>query len=194
MERRYFVRANRKGPPPACDQIIGERTSGRYKLQLNATDRLRLDVAVAQGREIVSWAGAGQFDTRRVDEVVGEGPTGTGAFGLYLVNVFDNSGVHFRYLGQKTVAGRSLLEYRFTVPVEASGYRVSGHEGWHYTAYDGTFQIDPETLELLRLDLRTDELPPETGMCEARTTLEYQHMHHIFCAPLRTAEQALSHP
>jgi hypothetical protein len=176
VERSYFKHAEHNGPPPSCDQISGDRKMGRNKLQLYASDRLRLDVAVAEGREIVSWAGAGKFDSRSVDEIVGEGPTGTGAFGLHLVDVFANSGVHFQYLGEKEANGKSVLEYRFTVPARASGYRIRGAGDWHFTAYDGTFQIDGQSLELDRLDIRTDELPPDTGMCEARTKLEYQHL------------------
>jgi hypothetical protein len=136
-----------------------------------------LDVAVSQGLEIFSWAGAGKFDSRTVDEVVGEGPTGTGAFGLHLVDVFSNTGTHFQYQGEKTVDGNGVLEYRFTVPTKASNYRIRGNGAWHFTAYDGTFQLDAGTLELQRLNLRTDELPPDTGMCESGTSLEYQKLH-----------------
>jgi hypothetical protein len=48
-------------------------------------DLVRLDVAVADGREILSWPGASRFDNRRVDQIVTSGPTSTGAFGTYLV-------------------------------------------------------------------------------------------------------------
>ncbi len=176
IERRYYKHGDSK-TPPSCDQISGDRRTGRTKLQLYATDRLRMDVAVADGREMVSWVGAGKFDSRRVDEIVGEGPTGTGAFGGHLVDIFNNAGVHFRYLGEKIVGGKSELEYRFTVPLLASNYRIRGGLDWHLAAYDGTFQIDGKSLELDRLELRTDELPLDTGMCEAGTKLEYQQIH-----------------
>ncbi|HTS30960.1 MAG TPA: hypothetical protein VMH81_34045 [Bryobacteraceae bacterium] len=177
VERHYFKPAGDHKAPPSCDQVSADRKTGRTKLQLYATDRLRLDVAVADGREIVSWVGAGKFDTRRVDEVVGEGPTGTGAFGGHLVDIFNNPGVHFAYLGEKAISGRQVLEYRFTVPVQASNYRIRGAEDqWHFTAYDGSFQVDRQTLELAWLDLRTDELTPDTGMCEAGTKLEFQRL------------------
>jgi len=176
VERRYFRLKNDKAHASSCDQVMGDRASGRTKLQLYATDRLRLDVAVADGHEIASWAGAGKFDARSVDEIVGEGPTATGAFGLHLVDVFDNAGVHFEHLGEKTVGGRSVFEYRFTVPIDASNYKVRGGTNWHFTDYDGTFQIDSQTFDLERLSIRTDELPPDTGMCEARSALEYQHL------------------
>jgi hypothetical protein len=176
VERSYYKHGDQK-TPPSCDQISGDRKTGRTRLQLYATDRLRLDVAVAEGREIVSWVGAGKFDSRRVDAIVGDGPTGTGAFGGHLVDVFNNPGVDFHYLGEKTVDGKNVLEYRFTVSREVSNYQIRGASNeWHVTAYDGTFQVDGQSLELQRLALRTDQLPPDTSMCEAGTRLEYQHV------------------
>src|ERR1051325_9873887 len=163
VERRYFRHTDHNRPPASCDQISGDKKTGRRKLALYATDRLRLDVAVAEGREMVAWVGAGKFDSRSIDELVGEGPTGTGAFGGHLVDVFSNEGVHFQYLGEKPVNGKSVLEYRFTVPLGVSNYRIRGDKGdWHFTAYDGMFQIDGQTLELDRLEIRTDQLPAET--------------------------------
>jgi hypothetical protein len=175
VERHYYRHAEQKNPP-SCDQMAADRKMGRFKQQLYATDRLRLDVAVSGGREIVAWAGASKFDSRTPDEVIGEGPTGTGAFGLYLVDIFNNSGTHFQYLGEKASGDRRVLEYRFTNPLKASNYRIRGNGEWHFTAYDGTFQVDAQSLELQKLDLRTDELPEDTGMCESSTSLEYQRL------------------
>src|SRR5581483_1967111 len=111
IERRYYTHA--AASAPSCDQIAADRKMGRTKLHLFATDRLRLEVAVADGREIVAWPGAGKFDTRRMDELVGEGPTGTGAFGGHLVDIFSNTGTKFEFLIGKSVEGRAVLEYRF---------------------------------------------------------------------------------
>ncbi len=174
VERRYY-RHDQKNTP-SCDQLAADRKNGRYRQQLYATDRLRLDVAVSGGREIVAWAGANKFDSRAPDEVIGEGPTGTGAFGLYLVDIFNNLGTTFQYLGEKGADDRRVLEYRFTNSLKASNYRIRGDGAWHFTAYDGTFQVDARSLELQKLDLRTDELPEDTGMCESSTSLEYQRL------------------
>ncbi len=178
VERRYYRPTDEKAAANlTCDERAGALKSGRLKTQLYAIDRLRMDVAVAEGKELVSWAGAGRFDSRSMQELVGEGPTGTGAFGLHLVGVFANDGTHFQYQGETTEAGRDVLKYRYTVPIVASNYRVrGGNREWHLTAYDGTFQIDAASLDLLNLEVRTAELPDDTGMCEARTTMSYQHL------------------
>ena len=41
VERKYYKLGEHKGSPPSCDQIAGDRKTGRSKLQLYATDRLR---------------------------------------------------------------------------------------------------------------------------------------------------------
>jgi len=177
IERRYFNRMEKASLPPSCDQISADLHRGRYRLNLYTSDRVRLDVAVSGGDEMVSWVGAGKFDSRRIDELVGEGPTGTGAFGSYLVDIFSNAGTHFQFLGAAAAPG-NLFEYRFRVGAEASNYRVRGgkHGEWRITAYDGTFRLDAESGELRWLRIRTDELPPETEMCEAISTLQYERV------------------
>src|ERR1700678_502918 len=45
---------------------------------LAVRDRLRLDVAVVNGDEIFSWAGAGKFETHDVAKLVGRGASGSG--------------------------------------------------------------------------------------------------------------------
>ena len=41
------------------------------------------------------------------------------------------------------------------------------------TGYDGTFLVDPRTTDLVRLTIRTNELPSETAACYAYTMLDY---------------------
>jgi hypothetical protein len=59
------------------------------------------------------------------------------------------------------------------VPVDRSRYRVKAQNHWVFTGYTRTILADPTTAELVRLTVRTDELPSETGSCEDDTELEY---------------------
>jgi hypothetical protein len=63
------------------------------------------------------------------------------------------------------------------VPLQASHYHVKISTSWRPTAYNGWFWLDPSSLELQRLTIRTEELPPATSMCQAETTLEYHRVH-----------------
>ena len=177
VERQYFQRV---APPGVA--ALTQAPAPSFKaanvagngLKLDATDRFRLEVTVSQGREIQAWPGATQFDARGVDEIIRQGPIGTGAFGTYLLGVFENPHVVFLYAGEKLSGATPVMEYSFRVPLEASRYRVKVGEDWQPVAYDGTFWVDPVSLDLRRLTIHSAELPPTTTICDATTTLDYQ--------------------
>jgi hypothetical protein len=181
IERTYYVLPAEKVsakvmtevPANSCDRREFDKNG---HLSLAAKDRLRLEVAVAGGNEIHSWAAANRFDSRSVFQMVPTGPISSGSFGTYLVDVFENAGVRFSFTGQKTEGAAEVFEYDFEVPVEASHYNVKVGNEWKVTGYHGSFQIYAATAELARLIEETDELSPEAAMCRARTSIDYHYV------------------
>jgi hypothetical protein len=152
----------------ACDQPSLQR-----KLRLAESDRLRLDVGVAANGEIYSWVGENRFDDRSLFDIVRQGAVQTGGFRSFLLSVFESEAATFSYNGDETVNGRTLVELGYRVPLEKSTY-VFGNRGQHVTTgYEGTFLVDPQTADLARLVVSTDQLPPEVSSCHATTTLDY---------------------
>jgi hypothetical protein len=175
IERSYYSVPVKKAPVDLNAQQSCERKEfGKNgPLSLAADDRLRLEVAVAETGEIHSWVAATRFDSRSLFEMVTSGPISSGSFGTYLIDIFENPGARFKFIGQKTENSREILEYSFVVPVEASHYRVRIPDGMKTTGYRGGFQIDASTADLARLTEETDELPPEGHMCRANTAIDY---------------------
>jgi hypothetical protein len=134
-------------------------------------------VTVSQGRELHSWPGATRFDARDVDELIRDGPVSTGAFGGHLATLFGKPGVTIQYNGERLANGKTVFEYRYRVPLDASHFEIKAASAWHPVAYEGDFQIDPQSLELERLTIRTAELPSVAAFCQAATTLDYQRVH-----------------
>jgi len=173
--------------PKSCDALVARRKQSDFPLllRLDSTDRLRLDVALASSREIYSWAGASKFEEGDIDELIPEGAIGTGPFAAMLLGIFGGRPPEFVFEGDTMLhagldggldAGldvRRMMEYSFSVPQEESHYRVKAGKEWVITGYTGSLLVDPKTSELVRLTVRTEELPPETGTCETKTTLEY---------------------
>src|ERR1019366_9007137 len=161
--------------PKSCDTLLARRKQGDFqgRLKLDSTDWLRLDVAYASGNEIYSWAGASKFEEGDLDELVPEGATGTGPFATMLLASFEPRSPKYIFEGETTVDGRRLFEYSFAVAEGLSHYRVKARKEWTITGYTGTLLLDPRTAELVRLVVRTEELPPATDSCEADTSLEY---------------------
>jgi hypothetical protein len=158
----------------ACTTLLEARQHSVASLRLDSTDWLRLDVGVGAGREIYSWAGAPRFEEGDIDDLVPEGAIGTGPFAGMLSSIFRNPNPHFRFEGDTVVDNRSLLEFTFAIPKEESGYRVrTRNREWIITGYSGKLLIDPRTADLVRLLIRTDELPEETGSCEVDSSLEF---------------------
>ena len=155
-----------------CEEL-GLSRGTRWNLLRTTSDRLRLDVGVAARREIYSWVGENQFGDRSLFEIVNEGTLSTGSFQGFLELVFRSDNVGFSYAGENPEAGRSLMEYRYRVPLEASHYSFRASGQAYTTAYEGTILADPETAELVRMTVRTSHMPPETGACEAMTTMNY---------------------
>jgi hypothetical protein len=161
--------------PKSCDTLLARRKQGDFqaRLKLDSTDWLRLDVAYASGNEIYSWAGASKFEEGDLDELVPEGATGTGPFATMLLAIFQPRSPEYIFEGETTVDGRRLFEYSFAVAQGRSHYRVKARKEWIVTGYTGTLLLDPRTAELVRLVVRTEELPAATDTCEADTSLEY---------------------
>src|SRR5580658_2458066 len=108
--------------PGSCRATIAARTEQAPSGFLIVRDRLRLDVAVVDGAETFSWAGARRFETSHVDELVKSGATGSGEFVSYLISIFGKDTDSISYLGQSM--------FGFHVPLEKSHYtyRTSGPE------------------------------------------------------------------
>lgn len=169
IDRSYFTRPT----PIACHQTGAEQKSGRTSTTLRVTDRVRVDVSQGEGQEVHSWPGATHFETGDVDELIERGPASTGGFGGYLIDIFDNGGAQFSFVGAKTESGIRVFTYGYRVDEELSHYKVRTDNGWVISGYDGTFDIDLASLELLRITVNTLALPRTTGLCEAQSSLEY---------------------
>ena len=152
----------------ACDESPSRRSN-----HLATSDRLRLDVGISASREMFSWVGESRFNDHDLFDLVHEGAISDGSFAAFLTAIFHSGSASFTYNGEIVEDGRTLSEFGFRVPYEKSHYFWG--EGPHrvITGYDGTFLVDPKIAELVRLAVRTSQLPAETSACYASTTLEY---------------------
>jgi hypothetical protein len=70
------------------------------------------------------------------------------------------------------VDGRSLMEYSFQAAKENSCYKVKVPDSWAYSGYSGTLLVDPEAGDVVRLTMKTAELPPVTNCCQIFMNLD----------------------
>jgi len=160
--------------PRACPVLMELRKhpTADMVLRLAMSDRLRLDVTLTGTREIFSLVGATRFEDATIDHVVHDGPMGTGAFGGLLSVIFKQDVKKFGFERHTEVDGRSLMEYSFQVTKENSSYKVKAADSWVFSAYSGTVLADPETGDVVRLAVKTVELPAATQCCEIGMNLD----------------------
>jgi len=114
-----------KEPTPvrlvSCDEIAALRKKADWQVLKDASDRLRLDVAVATDSEMFSWAGENRFNDRGLADLVRRGATSTGAFGSFLASIFgtdfESNAANFTGKGEVNVEGRALVAFDFRVPL-----------------------------------------------------------------------------
>ncbi len=154
--------------PANCRDMIAARKQLASLGYLISRDRVRLDVAIMDGAETFSWAGARRFETSHVDDLVTSGTTGSGEFVSFLISIF----------GPDTNAISRLRPtvFAYNIPAEKSHYRYRTNGPERTAAYYGTFVVDASTAELKRLTVETDDFPPEEAACSVKDTMDYHHV------------------
>ena len=169
---RSYYRANIAAARD-CDELAAAKRKRGYKLTLESTDRVRVEVRDGGGAEAYSWPGEDRFDGRDPWDIIGYGPANSGAFAMNLREVVQGDAADFALQGQTENGGRKLYQYTFRVPEERSHWEIKIGGQFVVTSWDGTLLIDPETSELVRMTTRSSELPREAFSCEIDTAADY---------------------
>jgi hypothetical protein len=158
------------------------QTSQRYqrgagpKEVLKPLDTLRLEVLDSGDKELYAPPGARNFQKDHPGEFTNTGLSGTGVFSLALRNLIVNDNGLFQFRGEERLAGRRAVRYDYRVPLLQSGMtvQVSGVTG--RVASKGSIWVDPDSLDLLRLDVIADDIPPGLPLASNVSTVHYARM------------------
>jgi hypothetical protein len=109
VERKVYVLRAGNLTPASCEALLEADRGGR----LRSSDRLRLDVGIAQtGEEMYSWSGENQFEANNTHQLV-QGATTNGSFAGFLYMIFRQDRVTMSYRGESRSGERELAEYEF---------------------------------------------------------------------------------
>lgn len=166
----------RQAPNYTCVQTVERFQRPRESTRDALIDVLRLEVAFVSGREMYAWPGSGAFNSEDVLDLVNTGSFSTGSFVLHARALFLSDEALFRSRGRETIDGVPAFRYTYDVPQFRSGYSLrnprrglSSRVGYH-----GSVWLREDTLELMRIDIEADLIPPETGILKAGERLDYQ--------------------
>ena len=169
---RTYYEGKHQFERPSCSSLITAHDARKKKLPVQGWDRLRLEVALVEGKSVYSWVGAPRFTDDTLDKLAGSGPLGSGDFGVFLNGILHHATLVFQR--ERIVDGSRLFEYSYEMPVGQSSYRVKVPQGWAIIGYSGTLLLDPEAADLVRLVVRTDELPSASSACEGTSEVTYR--------------------
>ena len=181
-------------PDYTCLQTVerSQRRAASHKFEL--LDLVRLEVGLAQGKELFAWPGSGKFDDRDVTEMVQGGTIGNGNFALHARAVFLSGTANIHYAGDEDFEQRSVHRFDYDVPLKRSTYRLQVPPNQSLVAYHGSFWADRQSLDIVRLVVDADHIPRELEIQEARKVIDYARMpigSSEFLLPMRSELELL---
>jgi hypothetical protein len=136
-------------------------------------DTVRLEVLTNGHRELYAAPGERKFSEQHPIQYVGSGVIGDGFFGLFLREVLVDGSVSYDYKGEEDVGGRKLVRYDWRLPLMQSGHVFTLQEGHGKVGMRGSFWADPQTYDVVQLQMAADEIPLTLPISEAVTTIRY---------------------
>ncbi len=162
-------------PNYTCTETI-ERTRQPVGSRSKIEDTLRLEVALVDGKEMFAWPGSRQFEDRDLKELVSTGMFGNGNFAIFSRILVLTNAPAFGERREAALAGRSMIRYDFQVARSVSGHHLRVDDREAVVGFHGSLYADPETLDLRRVEVVDDDIPPELGLSQVETTVDYSRM------------------
>jgi hypothetical protein len=136
-------------------------------------DRVELEVAFVGNHELFAAAGEAEFKEQPISSIVPLGMIGNDAFGSHDDAVFSGNGATFRYVGPCKKDGHRTVRFDFHVDQEKSQLLIKGMSGEGIVAYKGSVWVDSETLDVVRLEWKTEHIPRSIGIHSVEKTMRY---------------------
>jgi len=155
-----------------CDQITTRYTSEKLKPEWKKQDRVEVELMYVDGRE--------DYRNIRINgkplkkgSPEDSGSWSTGDFGTILVDVLrTTTDAEFKKKGTDTVGGVETTVYDFKVLKPNSHWTVRIGSAVK-PAYQGSLYIDSKTARVMRIEMRTKQLPANYPVDTVETTTEY---------------------
>jgi hypothetical protein len=159
-------------PNYTCQETM-ERSIYTPTGRIEFRERLRLEVLVTQHTELFAWPGSTDFTAQPIESWIRAGAIGNGNFAADLHNLFAAPSATVRYAGVETREQRSLDRFDFHTPLLSSRYTLSVRGESAITASAGSFWVDHQSLDIVRLELRAEEIPPQLDCNDAHESVTY---------------------
>jgi hypothetical protein len=153
---------------------------------LERQDRVNLEAAFVGEKELFSRAGETHFEERSVSSMVSGGMISNNAFGFHEDAVLSGDGPEFKYRGPCKKDGHKTYRYDFHIGEGNSQFLVRHNAAEAIVGYKGTIWADADTLDIVRVDWKTDHIPSSVGISSIEKTMHYKILrigHTAFLLP-----------
>jgi hypothetical protein len=170
---RQHVRTSVAGLPNYTCQETMERSIYAPGGKIEFRERLRLEVLVTGTTELFAWPGSTDFKEETLESWIGAGAIGVGNFAGELLNLFVAFSATVKYAGLEIRDHQPLHRFDFHTPLLSSRYIVGVHGKSATTAYAGSFWVNQQSLDIVRLEEHAEEIPPDIDCSESRGAVTY---------------------
>jgi hypothetical protein len=160
-------------PNCTCHEVIDRSVKRARSSSFDYVDRVELEVAFVGNKELFAQPGQSQFEERSITSFVRSGTIGNGAFGTHAHAIFSSDAASFGYAGTTKKDGHAAIRYDFTVPQEKSSFLLKHGGAQGIIGYKGSFWVDANTLDLVRIEVKADHIPQYIGVSAVLITLRY---------------------
>jgi hypothetical protein len=161
-------------PNYTCHQVVDRFIRRASSGGLSRFDRQEVEVAFVGNRELFARPGDERFEEQSISKLIPVGTIGNGAFGSHANSLFSDDIATFEYEGPSKKDGHKTFRYNFRVPQEKSHFLIKHDSAQGIVGYKGSFWVDEETLDLVRLELKVDRIPSHIGVSMVQETMRYQ--------------------
>ncbi len=162
----------RRSPNYTCTESIERSMRLGRRGPLRPKDTIRLNVAYVGGKELFGLPGTGRVDQPDLSKLV-DGPIGNGQFAVFVQSIFLEAGATFSHSSKTKLDGKQAFRFDYAMPLAHSRFSIKSSVGEAIVGYSGAFWVTAETLDLMRLVVSADGLPPRLKMASDITTTDY---------------------
>jgi len=170
--KRHVQEELQRLPNVTCLETV-QREHQLPKGKMRPLDTINLEVLTNGHMELFASPGGRKFSAQHPIHYAGSGVLGVGLFGLYLKDILLNGNVSNEYKGEEEIGGHRLVRYDYRLPLMWSGEMIRTPEGSGTVGLHGSFWVDPQTYDAVRLELNAEDFPPTLPLTEAVTSINY---------------------
>ena len=171
--RRRVAERTARIPNYTCLETIERNWYAGEDADSLVRDRMRFEVSVIEGQEQFAWPGGGPLDIRERQIILGRGLTKTGDFAGFLSAIFAPYAATYTRADEQAPGARRTIRYDYRVPQEKSRYTITQDGVTAAVGFHGFFRVDPETLDLTRIEMDADDIPRAFKKRSVKIAIDY---------------------